>query len=429
MSIFKTAAAGEVKAKELNKEGCRVNLSVEASPELITKAFQNAAVQVQSRAQMQGFRAGKVPLDLVKQNFAGHIKERALDLAIKSAIASALEQSKLNPVAVPSLTKADFSTFNEGQAFSFELAVDVAPEFDVKDYKGIPVTKKAETATEEEVKAQLDRILQANARLESAPEGAVVDDKVYAVVQYKGKRNGTDDYKLSAESELIDMAAPQTMPELAKAVLGMKKGESKDFETKEGEDTLSFHVTLDDIKTKIVPNLDDSFAKDMGFETLDELKKRVQEGLNAEAKENSARDFTRQIEDHLVKMNNFPLPQTLVEEYTDNSLNNFVRNVTQLKPEQLSEEQRKSFEERIRPTVEKDLRIGYIIHAIAKKENLQATEADWQTELDKSLTANAKTKEDEKKIRAFFEERKDHILATLNERKVFDFLKKEAVVK
>lgn len=429
MSIFKTAAAGEVKAKELNKEGCRVNLSVEASPELITKAFQNAAVQVQSRAQMQGFRAGKVPLDLVKQNFAGHIKERALDLAIKSAIASALEQSKLNPVAVPSLTKADFSTFNEGQAFSFELAVDVAPEFDVKDYKGIPVTKKAETATEEEVKAQLDRILQANARLESAPEGAVVDDKVYAVVQYKGKRNGTDDYKLSAESELIDMAAPQTMPELAKAVLGMKKGESKDFETKEGEDILSFHVTLDDIKTKIVPNLDDSFAKDMGFETLDELKKRVQEGLNAEAKENSARDFTRQIEDHLVKMNNFPLPQTLVEEYTDNSLNNFVRNVTQLKPEQLSEEQRKSFEERIRPTVEKDLRIGYIIHAIAKKENLQATEADWQAELDKSLTANAKTKEDEKKIRAFFEERKDHILATLNERKVFDFLKKEAVVK
>ena len=429
MSIFKTAAADEVKAKQLNKEGCRVTVSVEASSGLITKAFQNAAVQVQSRAQMQGFRAGKVPLDLVKQNFAGHIKERALDLAIKSAISAALEQTQLNPVAVPSLTKADFATFDDGKAFSFELAVDVAPEFDVKDYKGIPVTKKAEEATEEEVKAQLDRILQANARLESAPEGTVIDDKVYAVVQYKGKRNGTDDYKLSADSELIDMAAPQTMPELAKAVLGMKKGESKDFETKEGEDTLSFHVTVDDIKNKIVPALDDSFAKDMGFDTLDALKKRVQDGLNAEAKENSARDFINQIENHLVKMNNFALPETLVQEYTDNSLNNFVRNVTQLKPEQLSAEQRKSFEERIRPTVEKDLRIGYIIHAIAKKENLEATEADWQAELDKSLTANAKNKEDEKKIRAFFTERKDHILATLNERKVFDYLKKEAVVK
>lgn len=429
MSIFKTAAAGEVKTKQLSKEGCRVSLSVEAAPELISKAFQNAAVQVQSRAQMQGFRAGKVPLDLVKQNFSGHIKERALDLAIKSAISAALEQSKLNPVAVPSLTKADFNTFADGKAFSFELAVDVAPEFDVKDYKGIPVTKKAEEATDEEITAQLERIRQANARLESAPEGTAIDDKVYAVVQYKGQRNGADDYKLSADSELIDMAAPQTMPEMAQNIMGLKKGDTKDFQTKEGEDTLSFHVTVDDVKNKIVPNLDDSFAKDMGFDTLDALKARVKEGLNAEAKENSARDFVNQIENHLVKMNNFALPQTLVDEYTDNSLNNFVRNVTQLKPEQLSAEQRKSFEERIRPTVEKDLRVGYIIHAIAKKENLQATEADWQAELDKSLTANAKTKEDEKKIRAFFEERKEHILATLNERKVFDFLKKEASVK
>ena len=429
MSIFKTASADEVKTKQLNKEGCRVNLQVTASVGLISKSFQNAAVQVQSRAQMQGFRAGKVPLDLVKQNFGGHIKERALDLAVKAAITAALEQTKLNPVTIPSLTKADFASFDDGKAFEFELAIDVAPEFEVKDYKGIPVTKKPETATEEEVTEQLNRILEGNARLESAPEGTVIDDKVYAVVQYKGKRNGTDDYKLSADSELIDMAAPQTMPELAQNILGLKKGDTKDFEVKEGNDTLSFHVTVDDIKNKIMPKLDESFAKDMGFETLDALKERVKEGLNMQAKENSARDMVTQIENHLVKMNNFELPQTLVEEYTENSLRNFVRNVTQMQVEQLTAEQRKSFEERIRPTVEKDLRIGYIIHAIAHKENLEATEADWQAELDKSLTANAKTKEDEKKIRTFFEERKDHILATLNERKVFDFLKKEAAVK
>lgn len=429
MSIFNTAAAGEVTAKQTNKEGCRVTVQVQATAQLVSKAFQNAAVQVQSRAQMQGFRAGKVPLDLVKQNFAGHIKERALDWAIKSAISAALDQTKLNPVTVPSLTKADFNTFTDGKPFEFELAIEVAPEFEVKDYKGIEVTKKAETATEEEVTAQLNRILEGNARLESAAEDAVITDKVYAVVKYTGKRNGTEDYKLSADSELIDMSAPQTMPEMAHNIMGLKKGSVKDFEVKEGNDTLSFHVTVDDIKNKIMPKLDDSFAKDMGFDTLEALKTRVKEGLNAEAKEQSERDVMTQIENHLVKANQFELPQTLVAEYTETSLNNFVRNVTQLKVEQLTAEQRKSFEERIRPTVEKDLRVGYIIHAIAHKENLEATEADWQAELDKSLTANAKTKEDEKKIRAFFTERKEHILATLNERKVFDFLKKEAVIK
>lgn len=429
MSIFKTAQAGEVKTKQLGKEGCRVTLSVEAAPELVSKCFQNAAVQVQSRAQMQGFRAGKVPLDLVKQNFAGHIKERALDLTVKAAINAAIADAKLDAVAVPTLTKADFSNFNDGKAFPFEIAVDVAPEFDVKDYKGIEIAKKPETATDADVTENLSRVQDANARLESAQDGAVIDDKCYAVVHYKGQRNGKDDYKLSADSELVDMAAPQTMPGLAEAIKGLKKGDEKDFESKEGEDTLSFHVVVDDIKNKIVPALDDGFAKDMGFDTLDALKAKVKESLDEEAKQNARRDEIAQIENHLVKANDFALPQSLVEEYTESSLNNFVRSMTQMKPEQLNAEQRKAFEERIRPSVEKDLRIGYIVHAIAKKENLEATEADWKAELDKSLASNTQNKADEKKIKSFFEERKAHILATLSERKVFDFLKAEAKYK
>ncbi len=429
MSIFKTAQNGEVKTQQIKKEGCRVTMSVEAAPQLVSKSFQNAAVQVQSRAQMQGFRAGKVPLDLVKQNFAGHIKERALDLTVKAAINAAIADAKLDAVAVPTLTKADFVNFTDGKSFTFEIAVDVAPEFEVKDYKGIEIAKKPETAAEQDVTDNLNRVLEANARLESAAEGAVIDDKCYAVIHYTGKRNGTDDYKLSADSELVDMAAPQTMPGLAEGLKGLKKGDVKDIETKDGNDTISYHVTVDDIKNKIVPELNDSFAKDMGFDTLEALKAKVKESLDEEAKQNARRDEVAQIENHLVKMNNFELPQSLVEEYTESSLNNFVRSMTQLKPEQLTAEQKKAFEERIRPSVEKDLRIGYIVHAIAKKENLEATEADWKAELDKSLAANSQNKEDEKKIKAFFEERKAHILATLSERKVFDFLKAEAKYK
>ena len=426
MSIFKTAQSGEVKTKQLSKEGCRVTLSVEAAPSLISTAFQNAAVQVQSRAQMQGFRAGKVPLDLVKQNFGGHIKERALDLAVKAAINAALTDAKLDAVAVPTLTKADFNAFNDGKAFTFEIAVDVAPEFDVTGYKGIEITKKETTATDKDVQENLDRVLDANARLENAADGAVIDDKCYAVVHYTGKRNGADDYKLTAESELIDMSAPQTMPGLADAIKGLKKGDVKDYETKEGNDMLSFHVTVDDIKYKKVPALDDSFAKDMGFETLDALKAKVKENLDAEAKRNAERDEVTQIENALAAANTFELPQSLVEEYTESSLHNFVHSMTQLDPHNLTAEQHKMFAERIRPSVEKDLRIGYIVHAISKKENLQATEADWQAELDKTL---AEKKNDEKQVKTFFNERKDQIIATLTERKVFDYLKKEAKYK
>ena len=86
---------------------------------------------------------------------------------------------------------------------------------------------------------------------------------------------------------------------------------------KDGNDTVSYHVTVDDIKNKIVPALDDNFAKDMGFDTLDALKAKVKESLDAQAKQTAQRDEVAQIEDHLVKMNNFALPQSLVEEYTD----------------------------------------------------------------------------------------------------------------
>ena len=138
------------------------------------------------------------------------------------------------------------------------------------------------------------------------------------------------------------------------------------------------------ILQKVLPKLDDAFAKDMGFDTLDALKAKVKESLDEEAKQNARRAETAEIEDHLIKMNHFDLPQSLVEEYTESSLRNFVTSMTKMEPEQLTAEQRKSFEERIRPSVEKDLRVGYIIHAIAKKENLEATEADWKAELDKS---------------------------------------------
>ena len=312
------------------------------------------------------------------------------------------------------------------KSFVNDIQVDISASLPIHMRFG---RKPCLQVTEQDVTDNLNRVLDANARLESAAEGAVIDDKCYAVIHYSGKRNGTDDYKLSADSELVDMSAPQTMPGLAEGIKGLKKGDVKDIETKEGNDTISYHVTVDDIKNKIVPALDDSFAKDMGFDTLDALKAKVKESLDEEAKQNARRDEVAQIENHLVKMNQFDLPQSLVEEYTESSLNNFVRSMTQLKPEQLTADQKKAFEERIRPSVEKDLRIGYIVHAIAKKENLEATEADWKAELDKSIAANSQNKEDEKKIKAFFEERKAHILATLSERKVFDFLKEQAKYK
>ena len=412
-----------ITTKQISKEGCTVVLEVTADATLVNECFHNATLQVQSRAQMQGFRAGKVPLDLVKKNFSGHIIERTLDTLIRRASLVAMQETKLNAVMAPTVSKADFTALKENTPFTFEMTVDVAPEFEPKDYIGIKVTKKDNTVKPEDIKNHINSVLENNATLEAAKEGETVTDKNYVIVSYTGKKNGVEDKKYTAKSEMIDMSAPQTIAGLADNLKGMKKGETKTFEIKEEETPFEITATVEEIKNKVLPTLDDKFAKDMGFENVEKLEEHVKNALEHEAKHKADREVTSQIEDALVKANDFALPKSLVDYHTNLSVENFIQRMFGGRNANIPEENRKTFMQKMRPSVEKDLKIGYIIHAIANKENIAATDADLKEEMDNALKNAPKEAE---QIKKFFETRKEDILATIKERKVFTFLKEKA---
>lgn len=428
MSIFAVALDNEVEVKEQGKKGCTVTIAVTSQASLVNKCFNNALLQVQAKAQMQGFRAGKVPLDLVKKNFSAHIQERAIDLLVRNASEKALEKSKLNPVMIPSVSKADFAAFKENASFTFELSLDVAPEFTPKGYTGIEITKKADTVSQADVDKRLEEILEHNSSLETDGEGATVTDTNFVVVKYSGSKNGVADKKYSNDGELVDMSAPQTIEGLAEAIKGAKKGDTKEFEVKMDDGVVKFTAQVEEIKKKVKPELNASFAKDMGFESVEKLKEVLKSSMENEAKTHSERDITAQIEDALVKANTFDLPASLVEYQTEIAVDNFIHRMFggSQTPANFTADNKKAFAEKMRPTVEKDLKVGYIIGAIAKKENIASTDAEWQAELDKALAANPK---DEKRVKEFFNQKKADILASLDERKVFDFLKAKANIK
>ncbi len=412
-----------ITTKQISKEGCTVVLQVTADAALVNECFHNATLQVQSRAQMQGFRAGKVPLDLVKKNFSGHIIERTLDTVIRRASLVALQETKLNAVMAPSVSKADFTALKENTPFTFEMTVDVAPEFEPKDYIGIKVTKKDNTVKPEDIKNHINSVLENNATLEAAKEGECVADTSYVIASYTGKKNGVEDKKYTAKSEMIDMSAPQTLAGLADNLKGMKKGETKTFEIKEENTPVEITATVEEIKNKVLPTLDDKFAKDMGFDNVEKLEEHVKNALEHEAKHRADREVTSQIEDALVKANDFALPKSLVDYHTSLSVENFIQRMFGGKNMNIPEENRRTFMQKMRPSVEKDLKIGYIIHAIANKENIAATDADLKEEMDNAVKTSPKEAE---QIKKFFETRKEDILATIKERKVFTFLKEKA---
>jgi trigger factor len=426
MSNFAVAQDNEVSYKEIEKKGCNVKLEVKAEASLVNKCYTSALGQVQTKAQIQGFRAGKAPADLVKKTFPAHIQEHAIDLVVRSAATKAIELSKLQAVMTPLLTKADFSSLRENNPWSFEISVDVAPEVDPKGYKGIEVTKKSEDVTPEEIQKNIDQILEHNARLETLGDDATVKEDSFVVVKYSGSKNGVAQKEYTANSELIDMKNEQNIAGMTAALKDAKKGQIVKFDTKIGEDTINFTVEVQEIKTKIMPTLDDNFAKDMGFDNVEKLKETLTNNLKSDAKAASQRDFNNQIEEALVKANNFELPQSLVAYHTNLAVENFLNRMFGGKKPDLTDENRKHFAQRMQPSVEKDLRIGYLVHAIAKKENLVATDADLQAELTKALEQNPKQKT---QIEKFFKERREEVLASLNEKKVFEYLKANAKVK
>ena len=426
-----------VKIAKKDKQGCKLNLTIEVKADLVNKAFEDGFKKVQEVAQVEGFRKGKAPADMVQKNFTANIKQEALDIVIKEAMGIALSENKIKAVSMPSLTKADFSGFDKDQGFNFEMSVDIAPEFDVKGYKGIKVTKKSELVSDADFDNKMKEVLEYSSKLEEDKDATEVKADSFVVVKYTGEKDGKKEDKYSSENELIDMSAPQTIAGMADAIKGAKKGETKEFESKIDEKTtIKFTVEILELKKKVLPELTDEFVKTMNFTDVATFKAHVREMMGKEAKQLSEQDVVKQIEEALAKENNFELPSSLVDYHTNANVENFIKQFAgqmggaaagQKLPE-ISEEQKKGMAERVRPNVERDLKIGYVIHEVADKEKIQATEDDLNKELATALERNGKTDEDKKKITEFFEKQKHQILASLNERKVFEFLKNSAKI-
>ncbi|MDD2773813.1 MAG: trigger factor [Elusimicrobiales bacterium] len=424
MTPSATGAAETIQVKRLSQKGCAIQLSADAPAEFVHSAFQDALVQVQVRAQVPGFRKGKVPLAMVRDNFAGMIKERAFENVVRFALAKALESEKLHPVDSPSLLKREFE---EGKPLHLEFEVEVPPSVTPKNYTKIPLLSRKNPVTDEKISAAIKEILDQNARLEPEADGAALTENHFAVVDYEAWRPGADKPAHTAQGELVDLSSDQTVKGLVEAIKGAKKGETREFETETAGAKFRFKVTVGEIKKKSLPDVNDAFAKEMGFESEAKFREHVKNALERQAEEDSRRETLRQMEDHLIKENAVDLPQSLVNHHIGLSLERLMDRMLPEEREKMNKEQLEKLGEKLRPAIERDMRISYIMHAVANSENLEAGEKDLEAEIEKAVS-RAATDEERLKTRQFFEARRNDIIATLTEHKVEDFLRKNAIV-
>lgn len=408
------------KIKKIKQEGCINVFAVDVDAKALAEASQEALVRLQSVVSLPGFRVGKVPLTMIKDQFPSMVKDEVLDIAAKSALPEILKDSKLNPVVAPLLMNVKYEP---AKTLYFEIQFECAPTIEPKGYEKIAATRKAHKITDAEVDKYINQVREYNAYLKPGTEGEAASKNHFVIVDYDTFENGAPVADGAVKGEIVDLSSPQTIAGLAEAVIGAKKGESREFDAPFGDRKMHFKVTLQEIKQKVVPELDENFLKEAGVKTVEELKANVRKLLEQGSSEKTEKDMLGQIEDALIKNNPLTLPPTLVKEETQELLELFKKRAPaeQHMPDE-------ALLERLKPVAERNLSLTYILHHIAKKEKIEATDAELDAELEKVM-ARLNTEEEKAKGRELFEKRKEYIRASMVENKTMDLVKGKAIIK
>jgi len=413
---------------------CRKELDLEIPAEEVSKATEKVAKEFARVARVPGFRPGKAPISLIKRRFADDIKGEVLQTLVPEHVEKAVAEQKLTPVSQPQVDKLEF---NEGQPLKFRASFEVLPEFSLGDYKNLEIEMPEMKITDESVANTLAEMQQRAATF--APvEGRPVQNDDFVQVKLLGTPEGGGE-PLQAESVLCHVGAEETMEPFNENLRGTNVGDHKKFDVDYPADYpdaklagKKFHYDVDilDIKTKKLPELNDDFAKDVSdVASLDELKKKVHEGLEHERDHRQKELQSEKIIAELVKLHDFPVPESLVEHQMDVRLERVVRSLAQqgVDPRAVNVDWvslRKRQEERARDDVKAEL----VIDRIASEEKIDITEEELQHELEHMASH---TSESAEAVRARLTKQGalDRMKAKLRSDKTIDWLAQNAKVK
>ncbi len=420
MGIF--TQSDKKKFKKIKEADCEVSFSIELPEALVKEETDNQLMRIQASARLPGFRQGKAPMEVVRRQYEGHARETVFDRLLRSSLPEALKELGINPVAAPVVREA---SHEPGKPLQFKVSAEVAPNFVPKDYLKIKVARKSYRPSDADLEARLKEIREGNARLETSGDEAVGENH-YVLIDSVASRGGKKIPGGKSESELVDMSSDQTIEGLTNGLLGLKRGESRDLPVKINKEDAQLAVTVKEIKTKKLPELDVEFAKDMGFESVEQFKSKLREVMEKEGQARSDREVILQIEEGLIKANRIPVPQSLVESQLQSNLERLRKQ--HLGPKgQFSDHQIEDLKGKLKPRAEEEIRISYILSAIARREKLEALDADIDEEMNKNLET-ASSDEQKNELRRLFKERRDSIAGIIRDRKTMKLLREKAVV-
>jgi trigger factor len=405
-----------------------VQVSVQVPWADVERAMEGSYSELGRTAKVKGFRPGKVPRNVLKQLFGPRVKREVVNNLIEAGLGKAVEQHQLAVVAVPPMESVP--ELKAGEPLAFTAKLEVRPKIDQVDIDGLSLVREKSSVSEEQVDEAIERLRQQNAELKAPEPARPSQEGDILTCDYQVSIEGTPRPELTATDRPIDLAGG-LLPELKAALLGKSVGDKPraevtfpadqggEFAGKQGV----FELEIKEIKEKVLPALDDEFAKDLESASLAELRQKTRARLEETAKQSADSALREQVVDKILEKNPIAVPPSLVQQQQQAMLQEYVRMIRMTGQRMdLGEDFVKSTQE----NAERRVRAALLLGAIARLNGIKVEGAD----IDKRLAEIAeRSGKHVAKVRAEMQgEQREALESQVLEEKLLEYLLGRATI-
>jgi trigger factor len=370
---------------------CTRELVLDVPAEDVTKAFRTVTRNYQKYAKIPGFRPGKVPESVVRRRYSSEIRKEVIDGLLPERFNRGVRELGVQPVGQPQVTEL---TVEEGQPLHVKAAFEYIPAFSIEGYKDVTVEKPSVELTDEEFQHEISQLRESRATIEPVEEDRELVDGDWAQISYTGLVDGEPEAApVAGQDTLVEIGGKDTVAAFNDVLRGAKPGQELKAEVIYPADyaepslagrTVSYEVTVKAIKKRIIPELTDDFAKELGqYESLAELETRVREHMSNRKRRSVAAQTKDKLFAALTEKFSFPVPESLVQDQVDARLDRGLRALAAQGME--TEQMRKLDFSRLRAAQRdgavSEVRTNLLLDKIAETESITVSDEELDREL------------------------------------------------
>ncbi len=364
----------------------------EIPSEVVSQEMESTYRALNRNVKLKGFRPGKAPRSILERYYKSQVEEEVVSKLIKDSYGKAVEEHHLFPVVAPTVLDR---TFGAGEDFKYTVTVEVKPEVTVEGYLGLEVEKETPSVSEEEVQTRLKGLQDTHAQLKPLEKDRPIQEKDFVILDFEGTLSGRPLEGWKVQDHLVEVGSKTLVGDLDMQLIGFSRSEEKDIsitlpETYSKKElagkAIDVHLKVKEVKEKILPRLDDEFAKDVGnFNTLADLKGRLRQTLEEEKQAMASQAAKGKLLSMLVEKHPFQIPKSMVEHQVETLIARTELRLARqgMKLEEASLDRQK-LHDSFMPTAEKEVRGSLILEKIAEIEKLSISEAEVEASLEKT---------------------------------------------